>query len=107
MSSMKATPLRRSCSSGTVMNCSTSSADKPSASVCTSTRVGLNSGRESTGAPSNWVAPRTIRPTAAAITRPLNFTLESIIQRTRCLPALGQYLRVSDDTTRTCPSEVQ
>ena len=31
-----ATPLNRSCSSGTVMSCSTSSAERPSASVCTS-----------------------------------------------------------------------
>ena len=37
ISSSHATPLRRSASSGTVMSCSTSSAESPSASVWTST----------------------------------------------------------------------
>ena len=37
-------PLSRSCSSGVVMSCSTSSADRPSASVCTWTAGGSNSG---------------------------------------------------------------
>ena len=42
-----ATPLSRSCSRGTVMSCSTSAADSPRASVCTSTVVGVNSGSTS------------------------------------------------------------
>ncbi len=50
MSWRNATPFSRSCSSGTVMNCSTSSADKPRASVWTSTTVGLNSGNSARGA---------------------------------------------------------
>ena len=37
-------PLSRSCSSGVVMSSSTSSADSPSASVCTWTAGGSNSG---------------------------------------------------------------
>jgi hypothetical protein len=38
------TPLSRSCSIGTVISCSTSWADRPSASAWTSTWVSLNSG---------------------------------------------------------------
>ena len=45
------TPLSRSGSSGTVISCSTSSADRPSASVWTSTFGGVNSGSVSTSRP--------------------------------------------------------
>ena len=38
------TPFSRSCSIGTVISCSTSAADRPSASACTSTVVAANSG---------------------------------------------------------------
>ena len=38
------TPLSRSCSNGTVTSDSTSVADRPNDSVCTSTVVGVNSG---------------------------------------------------------------
>ncbi len=46
----QATPLSRSCSIGTVIICSTSLADRPSASVWMRTCGGENSGRTSTGA---------------------------------------------------------
>ena len=62
--SRKATPWRRSASSGTVTSSSTSSADRPSASVWTSTVVGANSGSTSTRADCSWVAP-TSRSTPA------------------------------------------
>ncbi len=42
--SSQATPLRRSASSGTVMSCSTSAAERPSASVWMSMIGGVNSG---------------------------------------------------------------
>src|SRR5215470_11557370 len=44
MRSSHGTPLSRSCSSGTVISCSTSAADRPSASVWISTDGGMNSG---------------------------------------------------------------
>jgi hypothetical protein len=44
MWSTQGTPFNRSCSSGTVTRDSTSAADNPSASVCTCTAVGVNSG---------------------------------------------------------------
>ena len=45
MSLRNGMPLSRSCSIGTVISCSTSAADSPSASVCTSTVTGANSGQ--------------------------------------------------------------
>ncbi len=47
MVSSHGTPASRSCSSGTVMSCSTSGADSPRASVWTWTVGGVNSGSES------------------------------------------------------------
>ena len=51
------TPLSRSASSGTVISCSTSSADSPSASVWISAYGGVNSGRTSTGASRSCATP--------------------------------------------------
>ena len=81
ISSRKATPASRSCSSGTVISCSTSSAESPRASVWTSTIGGLNSGRTSTGVLPAWITPTITRPTAAATTRRRNLRLEATIQR--------------------------
>ena len=47
------------CSIGTVMSSSTSWADRPSASVCTSTRGGANSGKTSTGVSRSCRPPTT------------------------------------------------
>ena len=47
--STPSTPFNRSASSGTVMSCSTSSADRPSASVWISAYGGVNSGSTSIG----------------------------------------------------------
>ncbi len=44
MVSSHGTPLSRSCSSGTVISCSVSAADRPRASVWISTEGGVNSG---------------------------------------------------------------
>ena len=68
MESIQATPFSRSCSSGTVMSCSISSADRPSASVWTSTTVGVNSGRESTSAWRSCQTPKARITAAAAMT---------------------------------------
>ena len=62
ITSRNATPLSRSCSSGTVTSCSTSSAESPSASVCTCTVTGENSGSESRGMSRSCTKPRTTRP---------------------------------------------
>src|SRR5215217_2074856 len=59
------TPFNRSASSGTVMSCSTSSAESPSASVWISAYGGLNSGRTSTGAPRSWTMATTTSPSAS------------------------------------------
>jgi hypothetical protein len=60
--SSHATPLSRSCSSGTVISSSTSAADRPRASVWTSTVGGANSGRTSTGVLRSCVTPKSSRP---------------------------------------------
>src|SRR5919106_7100650 len=78
--STPATPLRRSASSGTVMSCSTSSADKPSASVWISTYGGVNSGSVSTGASRSCATPTPITPTARATTSSLNRRLARTIE---------------------------
>src|SRR6266542_3822888 len=78
--SRNATPLSRSCSSGTVTSCSTSSAESPSASVWMSTSGGLNSGRTSTGALRSWVMPSSISPAATGTTRSRNLRLDPMIQ---------------------------
>ena len=61
-----ATPFNRSASSGTVISCSTSAADRPRASVWTSTIGGRNSGRVSTSVLGIWITPNSV--TAAAKT---------------------------------------
>src|SRR5581483_495909 len=72
------TPLSRSDSSGTVSSCSTSEADRPSASVWTSTSVGENSGSTSTDM-SRKTPTATANTTAAAInTSNLNLMLARI-----------------------------
>src|SRR4051812_4952317 len=81
-------PLSRSCSSGVVISCSTSSADSPSASVCTCTAGGSNSGYTSSGAPPSWVNPSARTATTPASTRRRMRTADPINQ-----PAMG-YLRV-------------
>ena len=86
MSSRKATPLSRSCSSGTVISCSTSAADNPSASVWTSTVGGTNSGRTSTGICLSWPIPTTSVATAAATTSSRSRRLASTIERTAVPP---------------------
>src|SRR3712207_8713326 len=58
MTSTPSTPLSRSASSGTVISCSTSTAESPSASVCTSAYGGMNSGRTSAGGSRSSVTPR-------------------------------------------------
>jgi hypothetical protein len=73
--SRKATPWRRSASSGMVTSSSTSSDDRPSASVWTSTVVGANSGSTSTRAFWSWVAPTRRRTPAIPIAIKRNRTL--------------------------------
>ena len=81
MVSSHGTPLSRSCSRGTVMSCSTSAADSPSASVWICTVVGTNSGYTSTEASCSWTNARTGIATAAATTRRLSRRLELTIHR--------------------------
>jgi hypothetical protein len=77
--SSQATPLSRSCSSGTVMSCSTSAVDSPSASVWISTVGGENSGRTSTGRSRSWVAPSTSSAAASTSTTPRDLRLDPTI----------------------------
>ncbi len=79
--SSQATPLSRSASSGTVMSCSTSSAESPRASVWTSTYGGENSGTVSTGALGSRAMPRTRAPAAMPSTRSRNLRLVSMMRR--------------------------
>ncbi len=81
MSSRKATPFSRSCSSGTVISCSTSLADRPSASVWISTVAGVKSGRTSTGMSRSCETPTIITAAAAATTISRNRTDEPTIHR--------------------------
>jgi hypothetical protein len=81
MSLRNATPFSRSCSIGTVINCSTSGAESPSASVCTSTVVGPNSGRTSTDICRSWVIPTTSSTAAAATIKPRKRRLDPMIER--------------------------
>src|SRR5687768_6412816 len=75
------TPFSRSASSGTVISCSTSSAERPSASVWISAYGGLNSGRTSTGASRSCTMPTTMIPTASPTTRSRNLRLDRTIAR--------------------------
>ncbi len=61
-------PLKNSFSIGLVIRFSTSSAESPSASTCTSTRTGPNSGRASTDVLRSCTKPTAIRATAMAST---------------------------------------
>ena len=79
--SSHATPFRRSCSSGTVMSCSTSAADRPSASVWTSMLGGENSGRTSVGALRRCHTPPTSTTAPTATTSLRARTLDAISQR--------------------------
>jgi hypothetical protein len=54
---------------GTVMSCSTSSAESPRASVWISTYGGVNSGRRSTGVSRSCVIPAYTRAAASGRTR--------------------------------------
>ena len=74
-------PFSRSASSGTVTSCSTSSAERPSASVWTSTYGGVNSGRTSTGASRSCRMPTARMPAATATTSSRNRTLDTMIPR--------------------------
>ena len=68
MPSRNATPLSSRFSIGAVISCSTSSADSPSASVCTSTYGGENSGSASVLASRDCSTPSTTSPAASAST---------------------------------------
>src|SRR5918999_3071766 len=80
ITSMPSTPFSRSASIGTVTSCSTSSADRPSASVWISTYGGVNSGSVSTGALRSCATPTPITPTARATTSSLNRRLARTIE---------------------------
>ena len=80
MSLRKAMPLSRSCSIGTVISCSTSADDNPSASVCTSTVTGAYSGRTSTGIERSSETPTISVSAPRATTSSRNFMLQATIQ---------------------------
>ena len=93
ISSRKGTPTRRSCSSGTVISCSTSAADRPSASVWTSTVGGWNSGSVSTLVPLTCTTPRTTTPAARTRTSRRSLRLESMSQRMPTSPCPASPVR--------------
>ena len=68
MLSRKATPFRSRFSIGAVISCSTSSAERPSASVCTSTYGAENSGSASVSTPRVCHTPRATNPAAIVST---------------------------------------
>ena len=80
MSLRNAMPLSRSCSIGTVISCSTSADDNPSASVCTSTVTGAYSGRTSTGIERSSETPTMSVSAPSATTSSRNFMLQATIQ---------------------------
>ena len=80
MVSRNATPASRSCSSGTVISCSTSGAESPSASVWTSTVGGRNSGNVSRGMSRSCTIPNAVTTMASAITIPRERRLAPTIQ---------------------------
>ena len=67
--STQAMPLSRLDSSGTVTRSSTSCADSPSASDCTSTVTGANSGPGSTAVALSWTPASTAAATASTATK--------------------------------------
>ena len=77
--SIQATPFSRSPSNGTVISCSTSAAESPSASVWIATYGGVNSGSRSTGASRSCATPTTMVPAAAITTRSRKVRLHSTI----------------------------
>src|SRR5947209_15384697 len=81
--------LRNSSTSRVTMP-STSAADNPRASVCTSTMGGSNSGKTSTGILRNSVTPKSMVSAAITTTRNRSLWLDSMIERiiTGVLPAL-------------------
>ena len=112
--SSHATPTSRFCSNGTVMSCSTSSAESPSASVWTSTVGRENSGSVSTLASSpSCQIPTAITTTAATTTARENFRLDPTIQRIiagdlrpvarRSLLALHSEAGLAREHDRLCP----
>ena len=80
MTSTPGTPFMAS-SSGTVTSSSTSEADRPRHAVCSSTRVGANSGNTSTLSSRSSRPPKTTRAAASATTRKRNRRLDPTIQR--------------------------
>ena len=91
------TPLRRSCSSGTVMSCSTSAAESPSASVCTWTEGCEYSGRTSTGAFRSSTTPATRSPAASATTSARKRSM--LAMKPLIVPTLGRSRQAHDDRT--------
>ena len=77
--SNQGTPLSSSSRLKVIM-LSTSSADRPMASVCTSTTGGANSGNTSTGILRNCTAPNSTSAAAALSTRKRSFRLDPTIQ---------------------------
>jgi hypothetical protein len=75
------TPLRRSASSGTVIRASTSTFDRPSASVFTVREGGENSGTTSSGAVRSCQLPKPNRTAATATTRVRKRRLDRMIHR--------------------------
>ena len=82
MSVVPRMPDKRFFSSGTVTSSSTSGADRPSASICTSTVTGDVSGRVSVAIRGSVRMPATIIPAATAITRMRKRVKASITVRT-------------------------
>src|SRR3954471_21663669 len=74
-------PLSKSCSIGTVISCSTSSAESPSDSVWISTYGCENSGNTSTGICRNCETPNTMIRAAITTTRTRSCMLAPTIQR--------------------------
>jgi hypothetical protein len=83
-------PLSRSCSSGTVISCSTSAAESPSASAWISTCGGANSGSTSTDAFRICVMPSPNTSTAAPTTNTRNFMLRRTSPRITATPRSGE-----------------
>ncbi len=63
-----------------LINSSTSDAESPGASVCTSTYGGANSGKASTGMSRSWLMPTNIIAAARATTKSRNLRLHPTIQ---------------------------
>src|SRR3954451_4366083 len=74
-------PLKNSFSIGLVIRFSTSSADNPSASTCTSTRTGPNSGRASTDVLRSCTKPSASKARATASTKCWYFRLNPTVHR--------------------------